>query len=521
MTAPALNPAQFVPPGLTGGANAKAAQATGPLAGFEALMAALFPQAEPGIAAAPPAGLASAPAMTASADPLLAPTGDTLGETSDEAAAPQADAAPAPVGTEYIALPTTATVTPDQPTATAEGVDATAEGLLERPRGAKTRTAAHEHAGVAHNFAPKAAPTGEGKDVAAGAPVDGVEAEESSDTAGDTAEAKLPVLPETVAKPAQPPAWGVNKLPGTPAAPALTNANPNANLAEKAEAPPADTTTAPPEVAAAAPAPTEMSKAPAAPAFASRPEPTAAPATPARTAKSERNEASGETTSDSDLRPVEAADKSPHAKATATVAKPAHATAEPVEAKGSEAKASSDAPDATVLSEARAADASAAPAAETSSRQVRGAPETVANLAAQIVKKLEARTTRFDVELDPHGLGKVDVRVEIGAHGRITAAMTFDNPQAAQDVKARAAELQRALEQAGFDLSGGALSFDVAQDHGRGQGRAWQDQGEGSTAFRGQAFRAALETAGDAAEAANQGALRLRRGVNSGLDLRI
>jgi len=113
------------------------------------------------------------------------------------------------------------------------------------------------------------------------------------------------------------------------------------------------------------------------------------------------------------------------------------------------------------------------------------------------------------------------VRVEIHAHGRITAAMTFDNPQAAQDVKARAAELQRALEQAGFDLSGSALTFDVAQDHGRGQGHAWQDQSDNGSAFRGQAFRAALETAGDAAEAANQGALRLRRGVSSGLDLRI
>jgi len=99
--------------------------------------------------------------------------------------------------------------------------------------------------------------------------------------------------------------------------------------------------------------------------------------------------------------------------------------------------------------------------------------------------------------------------------------MTFDNPQAAADVKARAAELQRALEQAGFDLSGG-MSFDVAHDRGQQQqNQAWQDQGDAGRAFQGRAFRAALETAGDAADAANQGALRLRRGVNSGLDLRI
>ena len=40
---------------------------------------------------------------------------------------------------------------------------------------------------------------------------------------------------------------------------------------------------------------------------------------------------------------------------------------------------------------------------------VRGSPQTVANLAAQIVKKLDGRTSQFDVQLDPAGLGQVDV----------------------------------------------------------------------------------------------------------------
>ena len=148
---------------------------------------------------------------------------------------------------------------------------------------------------------------------------------------------------------------------------------------------------------------------------------------------------------------------------------------------------------------------------------VRGSPETVASLAAQIVKKLEGRSTRFDLELDPAGLGRVDVRIEIGARGHISAAMSFETPQAASELRARAGELRQALEQAGFDLSGG-LSFDVAGD--RGQAR--QDhQGAQQQASRGQAFQAALETAGDAADAAIHGALRLRRGLTSSLDLRI
>ncbi|WP_337188215.1 flagellar hook-length control protein FliK [Phenylobacterium sp.] len=162
----------------------------------------------------------------------------------------------------------------------------------------------------------------------------------------------------------------------------------------------------------------------------------------------------------------------------------------------------------------------ATPSATATPAPVRGSPETVANLAAQIAKKLEGRSTRFDVELNPEGLGKVDVRVEIGAHGRLTAALVFDSAQAAQDLKARAADLQRALEQAGFDVAGG-LSFDVAQDQGGGR-QAWQDaRSEFGETVRGRAFRAALETAGDAADIATQGALKLRRGVNAGLDLRI
>lgn len=146
----------------------------------------------------------------------------------------------------------------------------------------------------------------------------------------------------------------------------------------------------------------------------------------------------------------------------------------------------------------------------------RGAPETVAQLSAQILKKLDERTTRFDLELAPAGLGRVDVRLEIGAHGRLTAALAFDNPQAAAEVRGRAHELTRALEQAGFDLSGG-VSFDVAGDRGRqGQG---EQSAQSNSAWRGQAFAAALEAAGEADLAATP--LSLQRRSHAGFDIRI
>jgi len=150
---------------------------------------------------------------------------------------------------------------------------------------------------------------------------------------------------------------------------------------------------------------------------------------------------------------------------------------------------------------------------------VRGAPETVATLAAQILRKLDSRTTRFDMELDPAGLGRVDVRLEVNAHGRVTAAMAFDNPHAAAELRGRANELARMLEQAGFDVSGG-LSFDVAGDPGQsGQNSAARDQND-TPAWRGRAFQAALDGAADADIAAG-GALQVRRQLLAGVDIKI
>jgi hypothetical protein len=126
------------------------------------------------------------------------------------------------------------------------------------------------------------------------------------------------------------------------------------------------------------------------------------------------------------------------------------------------------------------------------------------------------------VELDPIGLGRVDVRVEIGAQGRLTAAMTFDNPQALSELKSRAGELQKALEQAGFDLSGG-LSFDFTGDRGQsGQSLADQQQdGGGASAWRGRAFQAALDVAVGATDTALGGLITSQRRADAGLDIRI
>lgn len=493
MTAPALNPAQFLPT-AAGGAGATSNAAPGGAAGaFEALMAALFPQAAP-----TPAASAQSPASGLVAEGDLLVDDPALHE--GPASSPEADAeSEADAEASDLAASLAATQTAQPPAAPTTASEAAVSAPPAAPGQDKAKGApappALLHAASRADLAQKAATEG-----AAEAP-----AEAESPVEPETPKANTPNLPTQASDTAR---------AAVQQAPARQPATPPA-AADPADAPPPVAATEI-ETPVSAPASSTAASAPAAAVAAARPEAAAQAAPPPRADKADKKTAAAE--ADAEARPAETAQKAAAAKATDPAAKTAGGKPDAIEASSTEAPAEADAPDAAQPGEARAAGQSSAPAAH-AAQAVRGSPETVAALAAQIVKKLEGKSTRFDVELDPAGLGKVDVRVEIGAHGRMVASLVFENPQAAQDLKARSGELQRALEQAGFDLSGG-LSFDVAGERGR-QGQAWQEQANDSHVFQGRAFRQALDTAGEADTAATQGALRLRRGVSAGLDLRI
>jgi Meckel syndrome type 1 protein len=74
-------------------------------------------------------------------------------------------------------------------------------------------------------------------------------------------------------------------------------------------------------------------------------------------------------------------------------------------------------------------------------------------------QKMTGGSTRFDVQLNPAGLGRVDVAVSIDAKGLMSAALTFEKPEAASLMGERSAELQKSLADAGFTLSASSMSF--------------------------------------------------------------
>jgi len=160
-------------------------------------------------------------------------------------------------------------------------------------------------------------------------------------------------------------------------------------------------------------------------------------------------------------------------------------------AKGGQAGA--PAPDMPPLDEGATAQTQAASATRETvvSQLSRVAIETTAQISAQILRRLEGRSTRFEMALTPDDLGRVDVKLDIDAEGRLKARMAFDNPAAATDLRGRADELRRQLEDAGFHLADDALefagrdsgssAFDRGQDSRNGPSRAFADASRLST----------------------------------------
>ena len=495
MTAPAVAIPNALPPGLAkaGAASNAAGKSAGEAeaAGFGALVAA---EGEAAAATLQAAAGEVAPAqllVTPLAEPVVA-TGDVLeGEiagSDTDAGSDLAALTDAALALDPVPAPTAQTIQ----TAAAEGASAPAFGR-DKARGVPAAPAL-EHANPHARLAEKAGLVDETEQTP--------QAEEAP--AEPTPRFKDPELPE------QAQTVGRRALAAGVAPPRAAEAAQAAAKATDADAPePAAPVAAVAEVDVAPAA--LAAGAPAAAALAARTEQPALRTAPAP--KAERGKDSVDAPA-----PTAAARAAAPAKLAPAFAASGEAPAAAEEALTAETDAldGPDAGPAPAEQRAGAAQSAAAPI----HTPVRGAPETVANLAAQILKKLEGQSTRFDVELDPAGLGRVDVRIEIGAHGRMTAAMMFDNPLAASELRARAGELQRALEQAGFDLAGG-ISFDVAGDRGNARQGHGQDDAPTGQGFRAQAFQAALDNAGAAADGAVSGLLRLRRGVTAGVDVRI
>ena len=108
-------------------------------------------------------------------------------------------------------------------------------------------------------------------------------------------------------------------------------------------------------------------------------------------------------------------------------------------------------------------------------------------IAVQVARGSAGET--IVVSLKPAELGAVEVSLELGADGRMSAHVAVERPETLELIQRDAPQLERALQDAGIDIARDALTFDLRQD---GQASA-QQRAPQEWPGRRQAFRTRAE----------------------------
>jgi flagellar hook-length control protein FliK len=88
-------------------------------------------------------------------------------------------------------------------------------------------------------------------------------------------------------------------------------------------------------------------------------------------------------------------------------------------------------------------------------------------VAVHITRAARSGTNRIEIRLDPESLGHVEVRLEVGRDGRVSALVLTETREALDALKAEARALQQALHDAGLKPDAASLTFDMRGEHGR------------------------------------------------------
>jgi flagellar hook-length control protein FliK len=90
-------------------------------------------------------------------------------------------------------------------------------------------------------------------------------------------------------------------------------------------------------------------------------------------------------------------------------------------------------------------------------------PTAFDKLGLTIAAKSAQGLHQFDIRLDPAELGRVDVQLTVDSSGQAQANLVVDNPKTLELLQRDASSLNRALSDAGLNLSGGGLNFSLRE----------------------------------------------------------
>ena len=90
-----------------------------------------------------------------------------------------------------------------------------------------------------------------------------------------------------------------------------------------------------------------------------------------------------------------------------------------------------------------------------------GAKPVIQQIVVNIAKAIQGGTDRIIIQLKPAALGRVEVKLEVTADGRVQAVVTADRPETLEALQRDARGLERALQDAGLRTDSNSLSFNL------------------------------------------------------------
>ena len=107
---------------------------------------------------------------------------------------------------------------------------------------------------------------------------------------------------------------------------------------------------------------------------------------------------------------------------------------------------------------------------------LQSAPAVAVQVYTRFVERFDGRAQRFEISLQPAELGRVDVRIEVGADRKVHAVLAAHDSAALTDLMRGQRALERALSDAGIDLAKDGLRFELSDNTGR-NASGWQRGG--------------------------------------------
>ncbi len=108
------------------------------------------------------------------------------------------------------------------------------------------------------------------------------------------------------------------------------------------------------------------------------------------------------------------------------------------------------------------------------------AQTAINSLAVQIAKNVDLGINRFQIRMDPPELGRIDVKLEFGKDGRMTANLTVERPETLDLLQKDARALERALTGSGLNTDKDSLNFSLKDQSANEFANFRQDDETGS-----------------------------------------